>query len=170
MSERALYLTGLILKPKGLKGKVKVRPETDFPERFLKRGRLFVGPDESRAREMSVVRASLRGGFAYLCFEGQETREQAEALVGQSLYVQESDLVPLPPDMAYVHELVGLEVLDENRHYLGVVEDVLRMPAHEVYQIGTNGKTVLVPAIEEFVVEIDLEGGTMVLRRFHEFL
>ena len=165
-----LYLTGIVLKPKGLKGELKVQPVTDFPESFLKRRELFIGKTPDDATQHRVLSAKLNQGFAWIVFEGIGTREAAEAVAGYQLYVTRDLLEPLPDDRAYIHDLIGLEVLDENGGRIGTVSDVLEMPAHDVYEIETGGRRVLVPAVEEFVEEIDLRKGVMVLRRFSEFL
>lgn len=165
-----LYLTGIVLKPKGLKGELKVQPVTDFPESFLERREYYIGrsPEESVLRK--VRSAKLNQGFAWIVFDGIGSREEAEAVAGCRLYVTGRDLHQLPDDRAYLHELIGLEAFDEQGGRIGVVADVLEMPASDVYEIDTGDRKVLVPAVEEFVDEIDLEKGVMVLRRFSEFL
>lgn len=165
-----LYLTGIVLKPKGLKGELKVQPVTDFPESFLTRRKLYIGKTPEEAVLCTVQSAKLRQGFAWIMFEGIGTREAAEAVAGYRLYVTAEELESLPDNRAYIHELIGLEALDETGARIGKVSDVLQMPAHDVYEIQTDGSKVLVPAVEEFVEEIDLRKGILVLRRFSEFL
>ncbi len=165
-----LYQTGLVLKPKGLKGELKVQPVTDFPESFLKRKHLYIGRNPGEAVSRKVVSARLYQGFAWIVLDGIGSREEAEAVAGYRLYVTEAELEPLPGDRAYLHELIGLEVQDEAGNRVGRVRDVLSMPAHDVYDIETAGASVLVPAVDEFVEEIDLRKGVMVVRRFSEFL
>ena len=165
-----LFLTGIILKPKGLKGELKVQPVTDYPESFLKRREYYIGksPDDVVLRK--VLSAKLNQGFAWIFMDGISSREAAEAVAGYRLFVSGDALEPMPGDRAYVHDLIGLEVLDEEGGKIGVLRDVLEMPAHDVYEIEAGGRKVLVPAVEEFVSEIDLQKGIMVLRRFSEFL
>lgn len=165
-----LFQTGIVLKPKGLRGEVKIQPVTDFPERFLRGSEYYTGRTPEVAVPRRVLAARIYQGFVYLLFEGVDSREKAGALAGEKVFVTGENLVPLSGDRAYIHELVGLEVLDENRLRIGVVSDVLKMPAHDVYEIRTEQKRVLVPAVGEFVEEIDIVRGIMVLRRFREFL
>ncbi|MBM3162346.1 MAG: 16S rRNA processing protein RimM [Chlorobi bacterium] len=165
------YLTGTILKPKGLNGEVKVYPVTDYPERFLSRKSCYIGKTGSEAVLCNVVRASLAKGFAWLFFEGIESREAAEAICGLNLYIEEQELQPMPEGRAYLHELIGLAVVDGSGNDAGVVTDVLQMPASEVYEVTmSGGRVVLLPAIEEFIEEIDTERRLMVVPRFEEFL
>ncbi len=165
-----LYLVGKILKAKGLKGEVKILPITDYPESFLERKAFFVGRESENAVPRQVLHASLRSGFAYVLFSGIDTREKAEAAAGSRVYVSVDALIPLPPDRAYLHDLKGLKVLNEAHKEIGSVHDVLRMPAHEVYEVRYGSRMILVPAIEEFVEEVVIEKGYMVLKRLDEFL
>jgi 16S rRNA processing protein RimM len=165
-----LFLTGIVLKPKGLKGELKVKPVTDFPESFLKRREYYVGKTPQEAAPRKVLSAKLYQGFAWLMLDGVGSREEAEALAGFHLYVTVDKLEPLPDNRAYIHDLIGLEVFDEAEGRVGNVSDVLQMPAQDVYEIDTGGKKVLVPAVDDFITEIDLDKGIMMLRRFREFL
>ncbi|UZJ38633.1 ribosome maturation factor RimM [Prosthecochloris sp. SCSIO W1103] len=167
---KELYLVGKILKAKGLKGEMKVLPITDYPESFLDRKVFYIGKNEGDAVRQVVRQGTLRKGFAYLLFFGIDTREKAEAVAGEKVYVSVDDLIPLPHDRAYLHELKGLKVLNESFEEVGVVLDVLKMPAHEVYEVQCGEQVVLVPAVEEFVEEIVIEKGYMVLKRLEEFL
>ena len=165
-----LFLTGVVLKPKGLKGELKVKPVTDFPESFLKRREYYVGKTAEDAALRKVVSAKLNQGFAWLVLEGVGSREEAEALAGFGLYVTKDSLESLPDDRAYIHELIGLEAFDEEAGRVGRISDVLQMPAHDVYEIDTGSSKVLIPAVEDFITETDLEKGIVTLRRFKEFL
>jgi 16S rRNA processing protein RimM len=165
------YLTGTILKPKGLKGELKVMPVTDYPERFLSRKEYYVGKSDGEAIRRNVVRASFAKGFAWLFFEGIETREDAESLCGMHLYIEEKELQPMPDDRAYVHDLVGLSVIDGSGSEAGMVTGLLQMPAHEVYEVTmSDGRVVLIPAIDEFITGIDTGKRQMTVPRFEEFL
>lgn len=165
-----LFLTGIILKPKGLKGELKVQPMTDFPDNFLKRRHYHVGKSREEAVVRKVLSAKLNQGFAWIMLEGVTSREDAEAFAGSSLYVTEDALEPMQGNRAYIHELKGLEVFDERDGRVGVIADVLQMPAHDVYEIDTDAGKVLVPAVDEFIEEVDLEKGIVMVRRFSEFL
>ncbi len=165
-----LYLTGIILKPKGLKGEVKVEPITDFPESFLSRKEYYAGVSVDSVERLKVQKAVLGGGFAWLFFEGVDSMEKAEMLSGWKLFIEESQLLPQPHDRAYLHEIIGMKVLDRTRNEVGVITNVLDMPAHEVYEVLVGQKKILVPAIEQFVEEFNLLEQYIVVPRFDEFL
>ena len=166
-----LYLTGIILKPKGLKGEVKVEVITDFPESFLLRQEYYAGKSVDSVERVKVKRAALAGGFAWLFFEGVDNMEKAEAFTGWQLFVEEDQLLPQPDNRAYLHEIIGMKVLDRYRKEVGIVTNVIRMPAHEVYEVQVDGKKkILVPAIDEFVEEFCLGEKYIIVPRFDEFL
>ncbi len=165
-----LYLVGRILKPRGLKGEVKILPITDYLDSFLERKFYHVGRNEDCTVLREVLKSEIRNANAFLLLEGIDSREKAEEAVGSMLYVTPEELVSLPENRAYLHELKGLEIVNESSARVGTVLDVLKMPAHDVYEIEYRGRRILVPAVEEFVEEISIEKGYMVLRRLDEFL
>ncbi len=165
-----LYLTGIILKPKGLKGEVKVEPVTDFPESFLSRKEYYAGVSVDSVERLKVKKAALGGGFAWLFFEEIDSMEKAEGLTGWKLFIEESQLMQQPHGRAYLHEIIGMKVLDRARRDVGIVTNVLAMPAHDVYEVKVGDKKILLPAIEEFVEEFNLREQYIVIPRFDEFL
>ncbi|MFZ4525050.1 MAG: ribosome maturation factor RimM [Chlorobium sp.] len=165
-----LYLTGIILKPKGLKGEVKVEVITDFPESFLVRHEYYAGKSVDSVERLTVKKAALGGGFAWLFLEGIDSMEKAETLTGWQLFVEEDQLLPQPGNRAYLHEIIGMKVLDCHRREVGIVTNVIRMPAHEVYEVLVDGKKILLPAIDEFVEEFNLGERYIIIPRVDEFL
>lgn len=165
-----LFLTGKILKPRGLKGEVKVELITDFPDHFVSRSCFYVGTSPLSVVPLQVTKAALRGGFAWLFFDGIDTFEKATALVGSSLFITKDELAPQPENRAYVHEIVGMRVVDGNGTLFGTVTDVLPMPAHDVYEVSRESKTILLPAVEAFVESFDLATKTIVMPRCWEFV
>jgi 16S rRNA processing protein RimM len=165
-----LYMTGVILKPKGLKGEVKVELVTDFPESFLSRREYYAGKSVDSVERLKVKKAALSAGFAWLFFEGIDSMEKAEVLTGWKLFITEDQLLPQPENRAYLHEIIGMKVLDSNRKEVGLVTSVIKMPANEVYEVQVGEKKILLPAIAEFVDEFNLSEKYMVIPRFDEFL
>ncbi|NTV45925.1 MAG: 16S rRNA processing protein RimM [Chlorobiales bacterium] len=164
------FVVGRIVKPRGLKGEVKVLIVTDFPESFKQRKSYFVGKNEKSAKLMRVVSASLSGGFAFLRFAEINTPEDADALKGSWLYIEESQLMPLEEGKAYQHQLIGLDVFDDQGVCRGKLSAVLHMPASDVYEVDSDGKKILIPAVSEFVEDVDFVQRKVLIRRFDEFL
>lgn len=107
------------------------------------------------------------GGGLRLGLESVNDRNQAESLVGSSLYVEKGRLPVLEEDTYYWHELIGLRVFDTDGVFLGGLEEVIPTPANDVYVVKAETeertKELLIPAVGHVVRLIDLERGTMVV-------
>ena len=134
----------------GIRGEMKVQPLTDFPERFLQTAKVYVGDELVERR---VFGARLHQRIVILRLEGVETANDAEALRNKKLYVPASELIALPPDHYYLHDLVGLRVVHVDGTPLGVVRDVIQSAGNDllVIQDARTGKDVLLPTVKEFV-------------------
>lgn len=168
-----LFLIGRVLKAHANDGEVKVAPETDDPARFEPLGRVHLGraPAQATPRRVESVRhqTTKRGPLVLLKLEGVDDRTSAEALRRQQVYAAENDLPPLGEGEAFIHDLVGLEVVTEEGQHLGTVESVEQVPAHDVFVIAREGDDeeddpAMIPGVEEFVREVDLENNRLVVR------
>ena len=150
---------GLVERPRGLKGELKARPLTDFPERFAPGARVFI------AGEARTVVSSLwqkKGVFFFV--EGVASVEAAEALRGELIEVPEGERPRTEEPFWYLEEIEGLTVVDEAGAVLGVVREVLQTGANDVYVVARDaGRDLLVPALKDVVLEIDVAGGRMVV-------
>ncbi|RPH35075.1 16S rRNA processing protein RimM, partial [bacterium] len=97
-------------------------------------------------------------------FTGINDRGIAEQLVGSLLYVREAERSRLPKGHYYTHDIVGLSVIDENGVDRGTVREVLKMPANDIYVVSGKGAEILLPAVREFILKIDLASRTMKVR------
>lgn len=155
-----------VTAPHGLRGEVRALPLTDFPDRFKPPLRLRVRKGREVAT-LEVERARPHRGFVVVKFAGVDSIEAAEKLRGAILEVPRSELVPLGPGRYYFHEIEGLDVVTTDGRYLGKVTRVIRGVANDVYEVEKpsrcrrRGRVVLVPAVREFVKNIDLERGEM---------
>jgi 16S rRNA processing protein RimM len=150
---------GRVAAPFGVKGAVRVKPETDAPERFceLREVALELPSGEERRARVRSARVSPRGVILELA--GREDREQAGELRGAWVKIRQSMAIPLPEDSYWVHEIVGLQVVDEEGKDLGEVTEVIRTPGNDVYVTPR----VMVPAVREIVKQVDLERGRLVV-------
>lgn len=154
---------GRIVRPHGLRGEVRVQPETDFPERLAGRRRVYL----RRAGALTPVEiAAVRphGAALLVALRGVDSVEAAERLRGAELVVARRALPRLGPDQFYLFEIVGLRARAEDGRLLGVVAEVVRGPAHDVYVVRGEGREVLVPAVREVVRRVDRTAGELVVR------
>lgn len=157
-----LVVIGHIGAPHGVRGEVRVRPETDFPERFAGLRRAFLVRD-GRAEPVTVTGARVHGETVLLTLDGVGDRTAAAALRGAALAVARDAVVPLGPDAFYVFEIVGLRVRSEDGRPLGAVAEVMRGPAHDVYVVRGPAGELLIPAVRAVVRRVDRAAGEMVV-------
>jgi 16S rRNA processing protein RimM len=165
-----LLYVGYVSQAHGVRGEVKVRPDTDDPGRLTGVPTLYLGKSPEAAREMQVERARVqpgKGGKAVLLVKlrGATSREDADALRGQSVYAESAHLPPLDDGEVFIHDLIGLAVTDEDGAALGTVADYVETPAHPAFVVERAGQPdALVPDVPAFVVGLDLEDRTLVIR------
>jgi 16S rRNA processing protein RimM len=154
---------GRIVALFGVRGEVKVLPETDIPNRFSQLGEVYAGPERQRLR---ITKASpYRESMVLLRLAGIDSANAAEALIGQALTIPLAQLPALPADQYYIHDLIGLRVESSAGQKLGVITDILATGANDVYVVREtgSGRDVLVPAVKEMVKRVDIAAGIIVI-------
>ena len=164
-----LLLVGRVGKTHGLRGEVKVIPETDDPKRFADLETVFLGnePGEATPHTVAAVRLqpTRRGPTVVLKLEGIDTIEEAASLRRQRVFAREEDLPPLADGEFFLHDLIGLDVVTDQGEPVGTVKDVLELPANNVYVVARSGRPdTLIPAVPAFIDEMDIEGRRLVVR------
>lgn len=159
MEER--FQVGVITSPHGVRGEVKVFPTTDDPKRFkrLKEVILDTGRGESL---LEIEGVKFLKKLVVLKFKGLDRPEDVEKFRQKSLYVTRENAVRLGRDEYFIADLMGLRVFDEDDSEIGVLREVLETGANDVYLIDLNdGRELLLPAIKECVLNVDVEAGKM---------
>lgn len=129
-------------------------PWADSPEFLCQFDTLYLDGKPVRLRSVrtnkTLVLASL---------EGVDTVEAAMRLKGKVLSIDRTGVV-LPEGRHFLADLMGLTVLDASTgEALGVIQDILTPPAHEVYVVGGKGKEYMIPAVDAFLAETNVEEG-----------
>lgn len=153
---------GEVVAPFGMRGELKVRPLTDFPERFARTATIYSGAEHT---PHAVEAARIHGDQVILRLAGVTTIADAEALRGTTLWIPASELLPLPPDTYYLHDLVGLRVRHVDGRALGVVGDVLTGAGNDLLVVRDtpSGAETLLPAVKEFIKRVDVAGGELLV-------
>jgi len=147
---------GEIVAPFGIRGEVKVLLDTDFPELFLDAQRLYLGDPPT---PYDVEWAQLYRGTGRLKLAGCDDRNAAETLRGELVQVS-ADQAPVPGEGEfYYYQLIDLAVWTDAGEHLGQVVEVLPTGGNEVLVVQGDGGEVLLPMIEDVVLEVDLPAG-----------
>lgn len=163
-TRRELLAVGRIEKAFGIKGEVIVHPMTDSPNRFRTLKRILIDAGDGNAREAVIEHVSVEPRGVRVKLKGIETRTAAEGSVGSVLYVDESQRVRLSKGRYFVHDLIGLTIVDQQGIVVGKLKGVLKLPAQDVYVIDWQGREIMLPAVKEFISGIDLTAGTITVR------
>ena len=159
-TEPRYLVIGQIVAPWGVRGEVKVAIETGFPERFGQLKRVYLGEE---AASFVLTRSRLHKGHALLKLDGCDDRDAAEKLRGQLVQIPIEEAIPLDEDEYYVYQIVGLDVWTTKGEPLGRVSEVLFTAANDVYIVHGERGEILIPAIEDVVLEVDLAGGRLIV-------
>lgn len=156
-----MYQIGKIVNTHGLKGEVKVKIETDFPERFDKGNKVFISLNGDYT-PLIISQSRLHKGMQIVKFEGYESINQVEAWKTANLYIQDSQQSVLAEDEFYYHEIIGCDVYTLEEEWLGEVTNILTPGANDVWVVKKeNGKELLIPYIDDVVKEINTEAKTI---------
>ncbi len=156
---------GKILSPHGIGGMVKVFPYSDFPDRVQLLEEVELEQD-SRRRVYSVEKASVHGSYWLIKFQGVDGRNMAEELRGSLVRIPRKERLPLPEGSYYHDQLEGLQVFDTAGNLLGTVVEIIPGGGHDqiiIDRADQKDKTIFIPAVKEFIEQVNLSQGTMVV-------
>ena len=161
--EDNLIWVGRLVKTQGIKGEGRVLGSGGkIPAFSAGKGVYLEGKDGIR-RPFTVDSSRPHKGMAILSFREVRGIEEAEELVGCSIYMAKEDLEPLAPDEFYWYQLQGLQVQTEDGTVLGKLEEVFSTGSNDVFVVRKDGQEILLPATEEVIVQVDLKKGVMVI-------
>ena len=156
-----LLKVGVITTPHGVRGEVKVFPTTDEAERFLELD--YVLLDTGRElRKLEIQNVKFFKNLAILKFKGIDNINDIEMYKGRDLWIPREEGQELEEGEYYVADLIGMNVLLEDGTVFGTLKDVMETGANDVYVIDTKDRgEVLLPAIRECILDVNVEESTM---------
>lgn len=152
---------GVITSTHGVRGEVKVFPTTDDVQRFkrLKEVLLDTGRE---LKPMEVESVKFFKNMVILKFKGFDNINDIEIYKGKDLLVTRDKAVKLAPNENFIVDLIGLNVVTDEGEDFGVMKDVIQTGANDVYVVEMkNGKEVLLPAIKQCILDVDLDAQKM---------
>ncbi|ADL04686.1 ribosome maturation factor RimM [Lacrimispora saccharolytica] len=154
-----LLRVGVISSTHGVRGEVKVYPTTDDVNRFNELKKVILDAGQER-RELEIQGVKFFKNMVILKFKGYDSINDIEKYKGKDLLITRDQAVELGPDENFIVDLIGLRVVTEEGEELGILTDVIKTGANDVYEVKTaEGKEVLLPAIKECVRNVDLTEG-----------
>ena len=157
-----LLQVGLITTTHGIRGEVKVFPTTDDPHRFEVLPSILLDTGKELC-ELEIQRVKYFKQFVILKFKDVDDINEIEPYKGKSLYVTRDMAVPLKENEYYIGDLIGMEVFLEDGSYFGTLKDVMETGANDVYIVQTEDREVLIPAIKDCILKVDVEDNKMTI-------
>ena len=152
---------GVISSTHGVRGEVKVFPTTDDPARFEDLETVFLDTGREKLK-LEISGVKFFKNMVILKFKGYDNINDIEKYRGKDLWITRDQAVPLGEDENFVADLIGLSVVTDQGETLGVMKDVMFTGANDVYVVEReNGKELLLPAIKDCMLDVDLEEGVM---------
>jgi 16S rRNA processing protein RimM len=149
-----LFLIAEVKAVYGTEGFVIIESFSDFSDRFFKLEYVFI-EFFGLSKELYVENIKTINGRHAIKFKGFDSKNSADLLIGKKIYVDNESAVKLSDDTYFIHDLIGSQVY-KGSEFIGSLEDVLIMPANDVYLIkDLKGKKILVPAIKDYVKSFD---------------
>ncbi|MEG0273986.1 ribosome maturation factor RimM [Amedibacillus sp. YH-ame10] len=152
---------GVLVNTHGLKGEVKVKPLTDFPQlRFAKKANVYIDVNQ-KSIELTIQTVRVQKDMLLVTFNGYEDINLVESWKGSTLYIHEEQLHELEDDEAYFYEMMDSEVYDLSNQYIGKVSEIIETGANVVLRVVNGEDMKLIPFVKHFVKEFDKEKKIM---------
>ncbi|MEO1021272.1 MAG: ribosome maturation factor RimM [Bacteroidota bacterium] len=152
---------GVISKAQGLKGEVKVLLSDEFPLDiealdlvYIRNQRGDLQPQ--RIQHLRVEEKANQQSF-FVQFDGIADRASAEQLRNKTLFIDESQIEQVLVEEEEVVDVIDFNVMDNHNEEIGYVYDIMENPAHPILEVATTKGSLLIPFVDEFVVQVDTE-------------
>ncbi len=158
MADTEFFTIGHIVAPHGVRGDVRIYPDTDFPERFLEMKYAYID-----GVKYAVKEARFHKRVVLVKFDGIDDRNGAAALVKKEIQIPRTELMPLAEGQYYIFDIIGCSVFDKNGNLLGEVTDILRTGSNDVYVVtGEDGNEVLLAVIPDVILSVDVRAKKII--------
>ena len=157
---------GEIVAPQGLKGDLRIKPSSEFPERFTQPGKRWIQKANELPTEIKLIKGTLIPGKSIyiISIEGVSNRSSAEKIIGWNLVIPIDSRPKLDDDEYHYLDLIGLEArIGAKKTLIGHVTDLV-IGGNDLLEIKLlEGKKVLVPFVKEIVPEIEIKEKWLLL-------
>lgn len=152
----------------GKDGYVKLESFSDFPERFLKLGKVYLDFWGDK-KNFYVEDVKDLNGKLVIKFKRFDTLRDANVLIDREIYIDEKDKISLPENHFFVHDLIGSEVIVE-KEKIGMVSDVMKVKGNDILVISTiDKKEKLIPFVLTFIEKFDAVKKRLILNISKDF-
>ena len=152
---------GVISSTHGVRGEVKVFPTTDDPTRFKKLKEVILDTGREK-KTLEIEQVKFFKNQVILKFKGFNNIDEIMPYKGKDLLIPRGEAVPLGENENFIADLIDMEVVTDEGETLGTLIDVMETGANDVYVVELpDHQEVLLPAIKECILDVDLEENVM---------
>ncbi|MET3025208.1 ribosome maturation factor RimM [Flavobacterium sp. UW10123] len=163
MRKEDCFYLGKIAKKFSFKGEVLVYLDTDEPELYENLESVFVEHNKHLV-PFFIEKSSLhKNDFLRVSFEDVNTEEDADALIGNGVYLPLSMLPKLTGNKFYYHEVIGFEIEDKRLGVFGKITSINDSSAQPLFEVLNGEVEILIPMIDQFLVKIDRENKKVIM-------
>jgi 16S rRNA processing protein RimM len=149
------YQIGYIVKTHGLKGELIVQLDVDDPDDYTELESVFLEQKGSLI-PFFMSGFSLKGTRAIARFKGIDSIDEAKELIGSKLFLPLNQLPKLPEGRYYYHDLVGLDVF-ENDQKIGTITAIYQPSSQHLASVEIKDKEVLIPIEDDIFTLVDFK-------------
>lgn len=154
---------GKIVKAHGVRGGLKILPYGESMAYKNRGDLLFLKKEDGVFDKITLQKVQSAGRYWIVNVEEVKNRNEAEELVGSELFLPEELLPSLEEGEFFYYQLIGLEVRTSDGHKVGILESIFETPAHDVYVVKDGEGEILIPAVEDVVLEVNIRGGYLII-------
>jgi 16S rRNA processing protein RimM len=163
--ERNLFPIGRVVKPHGVRGKVKVEYFGEDLRSFSIYREIFIRGEKGKPETYEVLEVIPQPPRVILRLKGIEKIEEAESLIGKEILIEKESLLKLGEGEYYWADLLGMKVETVEGQGIGEIKEIFPTGANDVYVVEGKRREILLPATEEVIRSIDLKEGVMKVAR-----
>ncbi len=154
---------GVIKKPFGLLGEIKVIPSTFDLDRHELLQKVYLKQQNKEQIELKIKSSRCHRDVWYFKFEDYNTPESVRIFTGASLLIPDTDRLEIPSDKIYISDLIGYTALELDGSEIGLVKSIQPGPPQDLIQVEKKGleTLILIPWIDHFVKKIDSDQKTL---------
>lgn len=155
---------GGVAKPHGIRGEFCIKSYADSPSLFSGETTLYLQDGNKPPKPITVRSHREHKGLVLLTCQGVDDRDKADALRGFAVLIREDDLPEPGEGEHYIHDMLGCRVQLENGTDIGVLETFYENAEQDTWVIITDdAKEILLPAVPEFVLDVDLDSEVITI-------
>lgn len=144
----------------GIKGWLKIESYTRPPDNIFSYKPWYIGRDNDW-RAVLPHGGKRHGKGLIVALDGVDDRDVARTYIGADISVFRSQLQKLEPGEYYWHDLLGMQVVDQQGRVLGQLKEIMETGANEVLVVEGEGRHLIPLVWGHYVIDVDQDKGVI---------